>query len=216
MARIVILNSPPRGGKDHGASFLTKLINDSDDTNTAVHREMKNALIDITATMLGMSRGSFLKNYDAPCSHSKTGWFKDVPMYIVADNPLLSKRQALIHMSERVVKPFFGKEAFGLIEANKVGSEHEDYVFYSDGGFPEEVYPLIEKVGAENVMVIRIHKEGCSFEGDSRQYLTSAMFPPDACPVFVELDNVHGEVEQFESNLADIIIQWEKSFAQES
>ena len=206
MARVVILNAAPRAGKDHAAKFLTNMINHSDDTNTAVHREMKKTLFALSAATVGVDLKDFMYGYDEPSNLSKTGWFKDYPMYPVGGK-VLSKREVLIHVSENVIKPFFGKDAFGQIEANKVGEE--TYVFYSDGGFPDEIKPLCDTVGADNVLVIRIHKEGCTFEGDSRSYLEPSMFDSGTCPEFADITNVHGEVDQFENELLEIIMWWE-------
>ena len=46
------------------------------------------------------------------------------------------------------------------------------YVF-SDGGFAEEVNEVVKSVGAENVYVLQWKAEGCSFDNDSRRYLSS-------------------------------------------
>ena len=49
-------------------------------------------------------------------------------------------------------------------------SPEEGINFVSDGGFASEVIPLVEEVGAENILVLRIHRPDCSFEGDSRDF----------------------------------------------
>ena len=78
-------------------------------------------------------------------------------------------------MSENIIKPVFGKDAFGKALVSSL--PESGIVFISDGGFPEEVQPLIDHVGEDNLLIVRIHKQGATFEGDSRKYLNQDMFP---------------------------------------
>ena len=54
----------------------------------------------------------------------------------------------------------------------------------------DEVPPLIEKLGQENVLLIRIHREGFTFEGDSREYV------PDGV-VYNTIDLYNVDEEEF-------------------
>ena len=84
-------------------------------------------------------------------------------------NEPYSPRDAMIHMSENVLKPLFGKDVFGIMAAKSL----EDGVnIFSDGGFAEEVQCLLDEVGVDNFMLIHVTRKGCSFEGDSRDYVT--------------------------------------------
>jgi hypothetical protein len=81
----------------------------------------------------------------------------------------LSIRQAMIKVSEDVIKPKYGKEYFGTAASREL-VEGGINVF-SDSGFIEELNPLIRKVGVENILLLQIRREGFTFEGDSRNYL---------------------------------------------
>jgi hypothetical protein len=81
----------------------------------------------------------------------------------------LSVRQAMIKVSEEVIKPVYGKNYFGE-SAAKTLAEGKLNIF-SDSGFMEELIPIRNKVGAENILLIRLIREGCTFKGDSRGYL---------------------------------------------
>src|SRR5699024_1977279 len=89
-----------------------------------------------------------------------------------------SQRQALISVSEDVVRPTFGKDFWGKREARKLeerlGTEGVLAVS-EDSGFVEELIPLQKTFGETNVHLVRIHSEGCSFEGDSRDYLPDSV-----------------------------------------
>jgi len=40
-----------------------------------------------------------------------------------------------------------------------------------DSGFAEEVFPIVEEFGEDNILLLRIHRKGCDFSRDSRSYL---------------------------------------------
>lgn len=163
--KVVIFNGPPRSGKDLATEFCCEYFN-------GTHASMKAPLLKLTADSLDVSVEEFLHNYDEECVDADREtwdcvWVKDLPMYLV-NAELISKRQALIHVSENIIKPTFGDAAFGKLAAETLP---EGAVFFSDGGFPDEVQPIADKVGIENIMIVHIKREGYTFEGDSRDYV---------------------------------------------
>lgn len=98
----------------------------------------------------------------------------------------LSIREAIIYVSEIFCKPSFGEDYFGVIRANKVksyidSSNHSDNIFLdASSGFIDELYPLLEVIHPENILIVRIYRDelgeistgGNSFSGDSRRYFT--------------------------------------------
>lgn len=163
--KVVIFNGPARSGKDLATSFCCEYFN-------GTHASMKTSLIKLTADFLGIAVEDFLKHYDDKCDdktyeESACVWVKDLPMYTLGDI-CLSKRDALIHVSENVIKPTFGDNTFGKLAAYALP---EGLVFFSDGGFPDEIQPLADKVGIKNILIVHIRRDGCTFEGDSRDYV---------------------------------------------
>lgn len=163
--KVIIFNGPPHAGKDLATEFCCAYFN-------GTHHSLKTPLIKLTAASLGITVEEFLAHYDDKCddkTHEESGcvWVKDLPMYQM-NGEHLSKRQALIHVSENVIKPTFGDDIFGKLAANTLP---EGVVFFSDGGFPDEVQPLADKVGIDNILIVHIHRDGCTFEGDSRDYV---------------------------------------------
>lgn len=154
---IVILNGPPGCGKDTIANILETEYD-------FLHHSMKASLIKAAAGVAGVSEGQLhllLNNRD----------IKEVPRVDMAG---LSPRQLLIHTSEAVVKPMFGKGIFGQREAKKcqqaIQAGHWSIV-YSDGGFPEELEAMAQELGEENILLVRLRRDGYTFDGDSRNYL---------------------------------------------
>ena len=81
----------------------------------------------------------------------------------------LSPREAMIYIAECVVKPSFGRDYFGVYRANKV-LRRKNY-FDASAGFFEELPPLIDKIGQDQIILIRVYSDNHSFDGDSRDYI---------------------------------------------
>ncbi len=189
--KVVVFNGPPRCGKGIATKHLANLVNQPESFLTGHIREFKDELFKIAANTLGLSVAEFKKGYDQTLVEfygedsielkyavmdidgDENSWVKDHPWYDV-EGKVYSKREWLIHISENVVKPAFGEEAFGNAMVSSL--PEEGIVFVSDSGFASELQPVIDHVGAENVLVVRIQRDGCSFDNDSRDYLTPEMF----------------------------------------
>jgi hypothetical protein len=202
MLKVVVFNGPPRSGKGVIAKYLTEGINTEYNSIPAFHMEFKDELFKVCANFLGKSVKGFLSKYDERCEdavnaaplESLPEWYKDytgtINQRVV--NTQYSKREFLIHVSENVIKPSFGNSAFGNALVNNL--PEEGYVFISDSGFKDELQPVINRVGEDNALVVRINREGCTFEGDSRNYLEPEMF--DNKVKFMDVTNNETE-EQF-------------------
>lgn len=143
---VIILNGPPGSGKDTIAELLVQ--------HGFTHECFKAPLYPLTAMMYGVT----------------TEWFKEVATdRILKEQPFdelncgMTPRMALIDTSENQIKPYMGKDFFGLLAASRVKGN----TVFSDGGFEEEIEPMIQQHSA---WIFRLHREGFTFEGDSRSY----------------------------------------------
>ena len=156
MAKVIIMNGPPGVGKDTIASSLLKLgfANGIE--------SFKAPVFEIAESMLGMvGYARFKKAYnDRACKERPCDAFGG-----------LSPRQLMIHISESVIKPLFGDEYFGkrMVESINNGYVNGEVVVVPDGGFGSEITPLLR--AGHGVIVVRLHRKGFTFEGDSRSYL---------------------------------------------
>lgn len=153
--RVIILNGPPNIGKDTLGNNVQQLIG-------WPRMEFKEALYSETASYYGVDLVTF-----AMLASGRTT--KEVPMPTLGG---LSPRQAMIHVSEEVIKPKFGKQFFGAkaYELIQTLEDSTDTVVFSDGGFVEEAEYLVG-MGYE-VHIIQLHAEGRDFGNDSRDYIT--------------------------------------------
>jgi len=148
---IVIFNGPPGSGKDEAASYFKENFGFG-------NLSFKYQLFRETIEHFGVNAGWFMEGYDDREQ-------KERPHEILNG---LSRREAMIYISEEILKPKHGKSYFGEC----VASEIEDGINYAiaDGGFVEELEPLIERVGAENIVIVQLTRAGHDYSNDSRRY----------------------------------------------
>jgi len=151
MKKIVIFNCPPRSGKDTVAEGLVKFGYKIE--------SFKGKLIEIALLVSDIEK----EDWDARYVEQK-----DVPWDRLGG---LSQREYLIKISEEWVKPVHGKQYFGHALAKKIQKLPDDLnVVIPDGGFEEEVFPLVLAYPT-NVLILQWGRKGCTFDNDSRRYI---------------------------------------------
>lgn len=110
----------------------------------------------------------------------------------------LSVREAMIYISEIVMKPRFGKDYFGVARAKAI--QESEIAVDSSTGFVEELPPLIKRLGQDNILLIRIHREGATFEGDSRGYI-----PDGVITNTVDVSSVYGKLDEYLEEVKAIV-----------
>lgn len=181
---VLIMNTPPGAGKDTlaGDDDWCRRIGDMLLADYQIdkggpfscdveHISFKSGMFDILSSVLHVGldfddANEFYDRYYDRC-------LKEQPWDKIGG---MSPRQLMIFLSENFIKVVFGKNVFGKFSARLASS----YVYaaggtvcvFSDGGFAEEVNEVVKTVGAENVYVLQWEAEGCSFDNDSRRYLS--------------------------------------------
>ena len=148
---IIIFNGPPGSGKDEAASFFKENFGFKS-------LSFKYQLFKQTMNHFDVNEEWFMEGYeDREVKEKKCEALNG-----------MSRREAMIYVSEEIIKPKHGKNYFGKM----VSEEVEDNVHYAiaDGGFVEELAPLIERVGAENIVIVQLARFGCDYSSDSRRY----------------------------------------------
>lgn len=156
MKKIILFNAPPSAGKDAVVAHLLKIYDE------ALHLQFKGELYKIAADLAEVD---YYWLVDIATDRNT----KDLPSKDLPDG--MSPRQWLIHVSENLIKPNYGKDYFGKKLADSVNnSKASDLVFISDCGFREEVKALIDNT-EHDVHIIQVYRDGCSFANDSRNYV---------------------------------------------
>lgn len=147
--RTIIMNGPPCSGKDILGAALAEALG-------ANIKRFKDALYRQTSSFFGVPK----KTLVSLATNRDT---KERP------HPLfngLSPREALIYVSEEVIKPAEGISYFG----DRLAEDLEGTTVITDGGFDEEITPIVEK--SDYTLIVQLIREGCTFEGDSRAYIS--------------------------------------------
>lgn len=197
---IIIFNGPPGSGKDEAASYFKRY--------GFKHLSFKYVLFKETISFFGVDEEWFMDGYNDRS-------IKERPEDLLDG---MSRREAMIYVSEVITKPAFGQDIFGV----HVASEVEDGKNYaiSDGGFEDELVPLINRVGADNIVLVQLTREGCDYSSDSRRYFNGKPIKeyvihsptninadhvlPNEFPVRTYRVHNNGSVEEFHQILHDI------------
>ncbi|UVD31751.1 ATPase [Escherichia phage TR1] len=179
MKKLIILNGPPGAGKDTVADIIVKLGICKDKVS------FKSPMFNVAKSMLSSDEfDGFIKNYD-------DREYKESPHEFLGG---MTVRQFMIWISESVMKPVFGDEVFGKRLAQSLGNGCH---ICSDGGFASEIEPLIES-GVE-VTLVRLHRPGYTFEGDSRSYISGL------CAREIDIDVIEGDIKITTEKVIDAI-----------
>ena len=150
--KIVLFNGPPGSGKDPIVSALVPYLKFQHMKFAAPIKRMIAGLFDIRLSVLEQG--------------------KDLPSKILnGDTP----RDLHIAISEDLLKKRYGDDFLGRIALHEATRSSNRLLLYSDCGFQEEVEHVVRAVGPSNCLLIRLHREGRTFEHDSRSYLPDGM-----------------------------------------
>jgi hypothetical protein len=182
---IIILNGPPASGKDTIGMYM-----------------LKHGMVDGMAAFKDWLYMEAAEYFSIPVAMvvelATNRETKDKPHWAFAGK---SPRQALIHVSELYIKPTFGNGFFGLQLSRRLHGKL-DYVI-TDGGFVEEMHPLIE--AGFDLKIVRLHRDGCGFANDSRRYLEATDFPQGGVEFFDVYNN--STVEQAAENIGIMVLR---------
>lgn len=188
MKTVIILNGPPGVGKDTIADALPVDFKVS----------FKQPMFDIARSILGPKKyHAFEKFYD--CRETK-----EQPLMILGG---MSCREFMIWISECVIKPAFGKDYFGVRLAETVNGALAKTAVCSDGGFSSEIPPLLS--AGIRVALVRLHRHGFTFDGDSRSYIDDNSLRGHALftehDIWLNYGDIDGAVNQIMSRCCQIV-----------
>lgn len=152
---VIIMNGPPFSGKDTAADIIEKKY-------SATHLRFKTKIYQLVSLIYNLDLDTFI---DIATDVEKKD--KDV----LADGK--TARELLIYVSEQCIKPAYGKDYFGIDVGDKIKKTDNKYFVISDSGFVDELHAMIKSAEftGDNITIIRLFKEGCNFDNDSRDYI---------------------------------------------
>lgn len=163
--KVILLNGPARSGKDSLAHAFAAYANGRLVTSEVT--KFAKPLKESAHRLFG---------FDLP--HDAFEAVKDVPQDYLHGK---TWRQVYIAVSELLFKPLFGADIFGRMLVDEIellqkiskedGEDPTDYFLVSDSGFAAEAQAVVDRFGAENVILVRLERDGYTFAGDSRGYI---------------------------------------------
>lgn len=188
MTKVILLNGPARSGKDTLATHIEYSISGCIGTKFA--EPMQEFWKSIFSAAV-LEDDDFVKYTDGDKkneAHPALGF---------------SFRSGMIDLSEQYIKPRYGLDFFGKVAALSIETRlaflrnigfPANCAVISDSGFKEEAVAIIEKFGAENVLLIKLYRPGYTFADDSRNYINLDEFNVETR----ELQNI--ELDQFKTD----------------
>lgn len=161
MPKLLLLNGPPKSGKDTIVKELTQYVKFQHLKFSMPIKRAVAALLDV--------RESDLEAYkDIQSSMLQPA---GTTLKEVRETP----RDLLIAMSEDLLKPRYGSDFFGRIFWQHTKNSASSLIVSSDCGFEEEVERVISNAGSHHCILIRLHRDGTDFDSDSRSYLRDGL-----------------------------------------
>lgn len=165
--RVILLNGPPKSGKDLSARILNNMLEGKGDSSSLPYRPVTMKFADPLKYAAHQ-----LLNIPYSCEHYEkihgTEWKDQPQIEFFGKTP----RSEYIALSETYLKPRHGSDIFGRIAARRIQLHKGIGTFiFSDSGFSEEAVPVISYVGIDQVLLIELSRSGCDFTNDSRGYI---------------------------------------------
>lgn len=170
---IIILNAPAGAGKDTIQQAIA-------DLHEVSQLSFKKPMFAMAKAILGDL--GFMEFMEAYNDRER----KEKPLDLLHGS---SPRHFMIWLSESVIKPHFGDKHFGnLLYDDYIMHENDGYYFgvVSDGGFESETVALIET--GVPVRLVRLHRDGYTFAGDSRDYVRLPDYADNSAVDYQEFD----------------------------
>lgn len=147
--KVLLLNGPPRSGKDTIGRTLWDLI------PRLVNMKFAEPIVQF-----------MFQAYSIRMEQTE----KDLPHAALNGR---TPREVAIAYSERFCKPLYGQDYFGHCAVRSIEQMEKiamQVCCFTDSGFTHEAGPVVARFGGGNVLQIRVSRPGRNFQGDSRSY----------------------------------------------
>lgn len=213
---VIIFNSAPNSGKDVAAKYLKEYFQTGEVIafKDELYKDTANYFDIVTEDLVEYHADRSLKEkpsllFPKYQRESLKQYFFSL-LYVIGaliNNRCLmslgyySSREALILVSESVVKPVKGKDYYGKKLVEKIEDSSERFYFVSDGGMIEEASSVADK--GYNVIIAQLMRSGATFDGDSRSLLNKDDFKEYSNIKFCKVDN-NGSLDDLYNCIVDL------------
>jgi len=184
---IILLNGPPRSGKDTAAEFITLMVGNSKVQHIKMSRPMKAAL----RLIFGFTMAE-VRELEENKDQGNGPEFAD-----------LSYREMQIKLFEHL-KETYGPEVLGRIFIRHDRHTMKRHTVVSDAGLSVEIEPIVEAYPYKEIGLIQIRRPGCNFDDDIREYIG----PHRGIGNFEVVENKY-DLELFQAQIRRVLVKWE-------
>lgn len=168
MKKIILVNGPPRSGKDTVGDIIEEIAGGQPVKFAASLKRATHAFFHALRNDFSV-HGEVLSS--ALSASINDAYFEQTKAETSALLRGLTPREAYIAVSETFLKPTFDDDVFGDILADQIEGSDKKLFVVTDSGFQSEAEVLIRRFGLDNVKLIRLTRTPYTFEGDSRNYI---------------------------------------------
>jgi hypothetical protein len=198
MGKIILLNGPPSSGKDTAAKHIRAIFQRGELDPSTFGTEKPRCILDRFSMPI---KRAFAGTMGLPITEDgavepyESGKESIIPMFGV------SYRQWQIDFSESFLKSY-NMQIFGELLVTRIKKRFlhniANLIMVPDCGFQIEIDVLYENFAPEDILLVRCHRNGFTFQGDSRSWVRA----PKGCAVFDPLnENLAAYLAQVEAGV---------------
>lgn len=177
--KIILFNGPPRAGKDTASEFVL-----SENANCR--------LVKITEAVKNKAH----KDYNLNVSHDFFEPNKDTPLDVFSGK---TPREVYIETSE-TLREIHGENIVIEMFMDTVKSTDHDVIINPDIGYDFEAAKIIEEFGVENILLVRIHRDGKNFDNDCRNWIFAQGVK--------DVDILNSDMETFRNSIREAVAEF--------
>ena len=171
---LVILNGPSESGKDKALERIAR------EFDNVVRCETKQRVHEMTYQFFDIDMDLYFELYNDRATKEEPSHFYTITSkayklfskHFDSHNDArcrLSPREAMMYVTEIIVKPTLGDDYFGRYRAKMI--EFGNLSVDASCGFASELPPSIARLGQENILLIRVRGRGEFNRHDSREMI---------------------------------------------
>ncbi len=187
MSKIILLNGPPSSGKDTAAKHIRQMV---------LRSTFPQISVCILDRMSMPIKRAFAGTMNLPIDADGNVDYWEAHKEEIVPQFGVSYRQWQIDFSERFMKPIFDEAIFGVLLSARIKRRFEkkiaDLLVIPDCGFQVEIATLYHYFNPDDILLIRPHRNGFTFSGDSRSYVRA----PSGAAVFDPINSLPEEYEK--------------------
>lgn len=208
MGKIILLNGPPSSGKDTAARHIRELYNllsftDDIGDNHYLKNINKRCILDRMSMPI---KRAFAGTMGLPITDDGIVEPWESRKEEIIPEFGISYRQWQIDFSESFLK-CYRQEIFGELLAARIACRFQkniaNLIVIPDCGFSIEIDVIYHTFGHENILLVRCHRPGFTFQGDSRSYVRA----PKGCAFAAGGGTT---VEQHQKWIEEVVKTWLK------